>query len=111
MADKRYFVKESWIFNLESMHDKLYCILMDIEDKGISFPVEICGRLMKTESDIYDFMELCSKYEYIAKSRKVTSEEYGEIKKIVEWRVYSRYAKCISNGMSEKDAGLCFSDM
>lgn len=32
--DRKYRVKEDWIFNLESMHGTLYCIKDDLEDEN-----------------------------------------------------------------------------
>lgn len=108
---RKYFVKGSWIFNLEAMHDKLFCILYDIQDHKITFPITIAGTVCKDEDDIEQLIEEASKLEWIAKSRKVTSKEYGRIKAMVEWRVNVRYNVCMAAGMSEQDAGRCFEDM
>ena len=86
---RKYFVKGSWIFNLESMDDKLHCIKYDLDD----------------------LIDECETLQWAAKSRKVTGKEYGRIKEIVSWRVEQRYFRCIANGMKEKDAGACFSDL
>lgn len=111
MVTKTYFVKGSWIFNLESMNDKLWCIIYDIRDNEITLPIEICGKIINDESDIYDLIDEASNLEWISKSRKVTGKEYGRIKQLVEWRINQRYMRCINSGMSEKDAGRCFEDM
>ncbi len=108
---RKYFVKGAWIFNLEAMHDKLYCILYDIQDRKISFPITIAGTKCRDEDDIERLIEEASKLEWIAKSRKVTPKEYGRIKAMVEWRVNIRYNTCMAAGMSEQEAGRCFEDM
>ena len=109
--EKTYSVKGSWIFNLESMHDKLYCIIYDIEDGEMSLPLDICGDEITDISQIYKLIDEASDLEYIAKSRKVTSKEYGRIKQLIEWRVMQRYCSCMASGMSEREAGMCFEDM
>ena len=112
MSDERkYRIKGAWIFNLEAMHDKLYCILYDIEDGKAQFPITIANTVCKDEDDIQNLIEEASELEWIAKSRKVTSKEYGRIKAMVEWRVNVRYAVCMASGMSEAEAGKCFEDM
>ena len=111
MDERKYRVKGEWIFNLEAMHDKLYCILYDIEDHILSFPITIAGTECKDEDDIQELIEEASRLEYIAKSRKVTSREYGRIKAMVEWRVFQRYTRCLASGMNEQEAGQCFQDM
>jgi len=108
---KKYFVKEGWIFNLESMHDKLFCIALDLREGRLKAPLEIAGKTINSEDDIDELMDEASKLEWIAKSRPVTSKEYGRIKAIVNWRVEARYATCIANGMNEADAGRCFEDL
>ena len=109
--ERKYRVKGSWIFNLESMQDKLWCIIYDTREGEIQFPVTICGKECKDESDIWELKDEASELEWIAKTRKVTSKEYGRIKKLVEWRVSVRYAVCMASGMSESDAGKCWEDM
>ena len=111
MNDRKYFVKRGWIFNLEAMHDKLYCIIYDIEDGELTLPLNICGTEITDIDQIYDMIEEASDLEWIAKSRKVTSKEYGRIKQMVEWRVIQRYNACMASGMSESEAGKCFEDM
>lgn len=112
MAEERkYFIKQGWIFNLEAMHDKLWCIIYDIQDGKIGLPVEIVGKTINDEDDVQELLEECSELESKAKRGKVTSNEYGRIKEIVTWRVEQRYMTCLANGMSEKDAGGCFEDI
>ena len=109
--ERKYFVKSGWIFNLESMDDRLMCLIYDAEEGNLTFPVEIAGTVCRDEDDIYALKEECNRLEWTAKSGKVTGKEYGRIKEIVTWRVSARYARCLASGMSERDAGLCFEDM
>ena len=109
--ERKYFIKEGWIFNLEAMHDKLYCIGYDLDDGTIKGPIEILGYKIEDSDDLQPLIEECQRYESIAKSRKVTGKEYGRIKEIVNWRVMQRYSACIAGGMNESDAGQCFSDL
>lgn len=112
MADvRKYWIKQSWIFNLESMQDKLACIGYDIEDGKLQFPLEIIGRQIKDFDELDAFREECGELEWRAKSGKVTGKEFGRIKAIVNWRVNVRYAVCLAHGMSEAEAGRCFAEM
>lgn len=108
---KKYPVKESWIFNLESMHDKLYVIEYDLEDKKLQFPLTIAGKEIKDFDDLYELRNEAEELEWIAKSGPVTGSQYGRIKEIVGWRVNQRYNTCLAAGMDERDAGRCFEDM
>lgn len=104
-------IKESWIFNLESMDDMLHGIKYDLEDGKISFPLTIVETKIKDFDDLYALIDECETLQWVAKSGKVTGKEYGRIKNIVNWRVEQRYFRCLANGMNEKDAGVCFSDL
>lgn len=108
---KKYPVKESWIFNLESMHDKLWVIEHDLDEGNMSFPITIAGTEIKDFDDLYNLREEASELEWKAKSGAVTGSQYGRIKEIVGWRVNQRYATCLAAGMNERDAGRCFEDM
>ena len=108
---KKYWVKGSWIFNLESMHDKLGCIEMDVFEDKLSFPFEIAGTTINDFDDLQALTEECGELEWAAKSGKVTGKQYGRIKAIVEWRVNQRYVTCLNHGMTESDAGQCFEDL
>ena len=109
--ERKYRVKGEWIFNLESMHDKLWVIENDVIEKELDFPFEIAGKTIKNFDDLDDLKAEVEALEWIAKSGKVTGKEYGRIKAIVEWRTMVRYARCLASGMSESDAGKCFQDM
>lgn len=110
-GEQKYRIKMSWIFNLESMQDRLWCIEYDVEEGKLELPIEIANHQINTLDELAELRDECSDLEWIAKSRKVTSKEYGRIKEIVEWRVNARYVTCMANGMSERDAGACFEDL
>jgi len=107
---RKYRIKQDWIFNLESMSDKLACIGYDIEEGKLNFPLEITGKTIKDWDDLDALKEECADLEYKA-WHKVTGKEFGRIKEIVEWRVNVRYNVCIASGMSEREAGRCFEDL
>lgn len=111
MVEEKYIVKGDWIFNLEAMHDKCWCLIYDIQEGKIQCPFEVAGKVINDEDDLQDLIDEASNLEWIAKSRKVTSKEYGRIKKMVEWRVNQRYMACMVAGMSEREAGQCFTDL
>ena len=111
MEERKYFVKHSWIFNLEAMHDKLWCIIYDIREGEIELPIRICGDEITDINQIHSMLDEASELEYRAKAGRVTSKEYGRIKKMVNWRVEQRYARCMASGMDERDAGRCFEDL
>ena len=109
--ERKYFVKESRIFNLESMHDKLWCIEYDLQEGKLQFPLRIANTDINNWEDLNNFRNECYDLEDIAKSRKVTGKEYGRIGEIVAWRVEVRYNRCLEAGMSEREAGRCYEDM
>lgn len=108
---RKYFVKQGWIFNLEAMHDKIWCLIYDIQEGELSLPFEVAGKMIQSTGELYDLLDEADKLEWTAKRGKVTSKEYGRIKQMVGWRVNQRYAACVASGMDERDAGLCFEDM
>lgn len=108
---KKYMVKEGWIFNLESMHDKLFCLFLDIREGKLQFPFKIAGKAINSEDDLDALQDEAETLEWKAKSGKVTSKEYGRIREIVAWRIEQRYATCVANGMDEATAGGCFEDL
>ena len=109
--ERKYRVKESWIFNLEAMSDRLWCIGNDIDTGKIPGPVKILGYDISCSEDLCNLKDEVSRLECAAKSRKLTSKEYGRIKEIVSWRVEQRYMACLINGMDKEQASLCFEDM
>ena len=108
---QKYWVKMAWRFNLESMNDKLWCVIYDVEEGKLVLPVEIAGTTCRTVDDIYALKEECAELCWASQSRRVTGKEYGRIKQIVNWRVYARYATCVASGMEERFAGECFADL
>ena len=108
--EKKYMVKESWIFNLESMHDKAFCLIYDMQEGKITAPFTVAGKTINSEDDLYALIDEADTLRWKA-SRGVNGKDYGRIKEIVEWRVGARYARCLANGMSEAEAGKCFEDM
>ena len=108
---RKYRIKESWRFNLESMNDKLWCLEYDYQDGLLQLPIEVAGTVIKDEDDFQAMREECRELLDAACFRKVTGKEFGRIKQIVEWRVMIRYNRCIESGMSERDAGFCFGDI
>ena len=108
---RKYFVKKSWIFNLESMYNRLKCIEMDVDEGTKKFPFEIANTRINDYDDLYNLIEECDNLEWTAKSGRVTGKEYGRIKEIVNWRVGARYMDCLNNGMNEASARKCFSDL
>lgn len=108
---KRYPVKESYIFNLESMHDKCFCLMYDIQEGKIQTPFTVAGKTINDESDLYDLIEEAGSLKDKAWRGGVTGKDYGRIKEIVAWRVNARYTNCLASGMSEAEAGRCFEDM
>ncbi len=109
---KRYFVKEGWIFNLEAMYDKLWCIGNDLDEGVLRGPIEILGvKNIMGSDDIQALIEEADELASAAKGRGLTSEQYGRAKEMVEWRVMQRYATCLNSGMDERTAGGCFEDM
>lgn len=112
MAEQRkYFIKSNWIFNLEAMDDKLWCLQNDLERGIIATPIYILGYTINAPEDVYSLMEECRELEWVAKTRKVTSKEYGRIKRIAEWRIEQRYFTCLANGMDETSASVYFEDL
>ncbi len=109
--ERKYRIKESWRFNLESMNDKLWCLEYDYRDGLIQLPIEVAGTVIADEDDFDTLREECQELLDAARFRKVTGKEFGRIKEIVEWRVNARYMTCMASGMSERDAGRCFEDM
>ena len=105
--ERKYYVKGNWIFNLESMHDKIWCMIYDIQE-GKCDHVTILGKDMGI-SELYDFMNECDDLAWKAQG-KVTSKEYGRIKAISDARNMIRYATCLANGASEEEAGNAFFD-
>ena len=104
----KYRVKQEYIFNLESCHDKFYCIMYDIDDDKIKCPIEIAGFKINESEDMYKLIDMVDDLAWAAKCRKVSSREYRLIHDFAFWRTTCRYFACLENGMNEADAGRCF---
>lgn len=104
---KKYYVKQNYRFNLESMLVRVMNLIDDIRD-GEFETVELMGETM----DVYrldDFKEEIE--DLIAKAYgQVCGKDYGRIKAISDARNTIRYANCKANGMSETNGGYCFFD-
>ena len=109
--ERKYFVKENWIFNLESCDDRIWCIEYDIQEKKISFPFVIANKTINGYEDLESLRNECYELKNKAMNGRVTASEYGRIKEIVSWRVEQRYLRCLSSGMDEREAGICFQDL
>lgn len=105
--ERKYYVKENYRFNLDSMHDHVWCCIYDIQD-GLCKTVNLMGEEMN-EDRLYEFLEELEELMSVAHG-KVTGKEYGRIKAISDERNMIRYATCISKGMSERDASYAFFD-
>ena len=105
--ERKYWVKQNMRFNLDSMHDHVWCLIYDMED-GLYDTVELLGEQM----DVDRLYELKDELEELSVKAwgKVTGKEYGRIKEISDERNLIRYAMCINSGMSESDASLAFFD-
>ena len=108
--ERRYYVKGSWLFNLESMHDKIWCLSYDIDEHRIELPFMVAGKVINGTGDLWELMDEVDELSFKARG-KVTGTEYGRIKEIVAWRINARYTTCLDAGMDEADAGRCFEDM
>ena len=108
--EKRYPVKESWLFNLESMHDKIFCLSYDMREGKLTTPFVVANTTINDEDDLFTLLDEADNLRYKA-SRPVSGKDYGRIKELVTWRVEQRYARCMASGMSESDAGKCFEDI
>lgn len=103
---KKYFVKMNDRFNLDSMHDHVWCLIYDIED-GLYDTVELMGETMNIDM-LEEFKDECEDLYGKAISGKVTGKEYGRIKAISAERNMIRYCQCLASGMSEDDASYAF---
>jgi len=110
VKEKRYPVKESYLFNLESMHDKIFCLMYDIRDGKIATPFVVAKKTINDEGDLWELLDEAETLRSKA-SHPVSGKDYGRIKEIVSWRVEQRYARCMASGMSEAEAGKCWEDM
>ena len=83
-------IKEEWIFNLESMHDKLWCLIYDFENEKLQFPITVANTVCNDIEDIEALIEECENLEWLAKSCKVCDDDFKRIAEIVGWRIAVR---------------------
>ena len=106
MEERKYFVKQAWIANLDSMLTKVHCYDYDMRD-GEYNSVEIMGKVY----DVVTIEELKDELrQLIAKASwgKVNGKDYGRIKFFSQYRDQLRYATCIAKGMDESKAAYAF---
>lgn len=104
---KKYFVKHNYRFNLDSMRIHVMNMIDDIRD-GEYETVELMGEKMN-EDRLEEFKEEIE--DLMTKAYgPVCGKDYGRIKAISDARNMIRYATCMSNGMSEREAALAFFD-
>ena len=107
----KYYVKQDWIFNLESCHDKFFCLMEDMREGKFKGPLQIDSYKIEEPSQFYQLIDLVDELCWAAKCRKVSSREYGQIREFVHWRINVRYNTCLTAGMSEQEAGRCFEEI
>ena len=104
---KKYYVKQNYQFNMDSMHTHVLNLIDDIRDGKLK-SIKLMGETMD-EDRLEEFREeledLMAKAYY-----PVCGRDYGRIKAISDERNMIRYATCLSQGMDESDAGFCFFD-
>ena len=106
----KYYVKEDWIFNLESMQDLCRNLIYDVEDGKLKFPIKAADRRLCSEEDIRALMEECSSLEAKAKSGAVEESDYNRIGEIVFWRITRRFEKCRQT-LGIREAEKCFDEL
>jgi hypothetical protein len=60
---RKYYVKESWIFNLESMNDKIWCLIYDVQEKRLTLPLKVAGKTINDIDDLYDLKDEANELE------------------------------------------------
>ena len=83
-------VGENIVFNMDSMHDKLFCIMYDIEEGKISVPFTLLDVEITCADDVYELVEECDKWSSVIRSRALGSDEFARVMDIVNWREYQR---------------------
>lgn len=105
MEERKYFVKEGYRTNLDTMYTKVRLIAYDLE-LGEYNQVQLVGKTYDVDT-IYEFLYELEQLSYVARGR-VTGKEYGRIKAISEERDWMRYSTCIAEGMDESRAAYAF---
>ena len=104
---KKYYVKQNYRFNMDSMRVHVMNLIDDIRD-GEFETVELMGETM----DEYRLEEFKEEIEDLLTKawHPVCGKDYGRIKAISDERNMIRYITCKAKGMDESDAGSCFFD-
>ena len=104
MQAKKYYVKQNYRTNLDSMLVRVMNLIDDIR-YGEFETVELMGETMdedRLEAFRDELEDLIAKADY-----PVCGKDYGRIKAISDARDTIRYANCMANGMRETNAGYC----
>ena len=104
---KKYYVKQNYRFNMDSMRVHVMNLIDDIRD-GEFETVDLMGETM----DEYRLEEFKEEIEDLLTKawHPVCGKDYGRIKAISDERNMIRYVTCKAKGMDESDAGYCFFD-
>ena len=106
--ERKYWVKDGMLFNLETMRTKIQLFQYDIEE-GLMESVELMGETMDYDRLEEFKQEIETLHDTVWwNGKKATGKEYGRIKAISDERDLMRYETCLASGMSESDAGYAF---
>ena len=101
---RRYRVNESEHFNLYSMHDKLKCIEIDMQEAPAhTYSEEQWDDLHKRIEEVENLMEKA-----YCVGALVDWPTLKRIREIKDERQLIRYTTCLNQGTSEKEAALAF---
>ena len=100
MYIKKYRVNESELFNLESMYEHLMVMIEQMEGGEREWDDTLFTRVEELENLLDKTNGIGSLVDWPTLKR---------IREIQAERQFIRYNRCLAAGMSEKDAGECFS--
>ena len=101
---KKYRVNESEHFNLYSMHDKLKCIEIDMQEAPAhTYTDEQWNEVQERICEVEELMEKA-----YCVGALVDWPTLKRIREIKEERQLMRYNACMEQGASEKDAAMAF---
>ena len=99
---KKYRVNESEHFNLYSMHDKLKCIEIDMQEAPAhTYTDEQWDEVQERISEVEELMEKA-----YCVGALVDWETLKAIREIQEERRLIRYERCLAAGDNEKEAAI-----